>query len=74
MKRTLFSAAVGMLAMLAACEPANDITLTNSNNVVLNDHQANYASRNEGEAPLNAMGPERNQPSNGIELPANATQ
>lgn len=45
--------AVLPVAALAACgEAANDIPVTNDQNVVLNDAQANYAFENDGEGPM----------------------
>lgn len=77
MKTSIALFAVPLLATLAACGPANDITVTNDNNVVLNDLQANYAFTNDGDVPANdanTMAPV--EPANGMmndTAPANTT-
>ncbi len=48
MSRILAAAALPTLALLAACG-AQEITMTNDSNVVLNDTYANAAFRNDGE-------------------------
>lgn len=47
--------ALPLLALVAACGGGSDIVVTNENNVVLNDAQANYASVNDGEMAANDM-------------------
>jgi hypothetical protein len=56
MRKLLSLSAIALLGALGACEPANDVVVTNDNNVVLNDLQANYASTNDGEVPANDSG------------------
>jgi hypothetical protein len=58
--------AAPLLAMLAACGASNDVTVTNDNNVVLNDAQSNYAFTNDGETPGNEAAPAAEAPANGM--------
>jgi hypothetical protein len=54
MKRIVLAAIAAPLALAACGGAANDITTTNTDQVVLNDAQANYVFRNDDEQPSNA--------------------
>lgn len=51
MRKTMMTAAMSLAMLTAACGTAADqnVTTTNDGNVVLNDSQANYAFRGDGE-------------------------
>jgi uncharacterized protein YcfL len=53
MKRIVLFASLAPLTLLAACGGGDDITVTNENNVVLNDAIENYAVTNDGEVSAN---------------------
>lgn len=53
MNRAVLLASLAPLTLLAACGGGDDITVTNENNVVLNDSLENYAVTNDGEMTAN---------------------
>ncbi|MHA6722237.1 hypothetical protein [Sphingomonas sp. RS2018] len=53
--RRLTLAIVPATLLLAACGGGQDIVVTNENNVLLNDAQANFAVTNDGEMSANDM-------------------
>lgn len=53
--RRLFLTAIPAALTLAACGGAQDITTTESNNVVLNEAHSTVAFSNDGEVPANEL-------------------
>ena len=43
------------IALIAGCGPANDVTTTNTGNVLLNEAQENYAIRGDNEVAADDM-------------------
>lgn len=71
MSRKLFLVAVPAALTLAACGGAQEIPVTNTGNVVLNDAQANYAFTNDNET-TPAMREEMNMAEGNMTMADNA--